>query len=146
VGTAVGDAEEIVLRVDSTVDDAEGLVGRVGTVTGSAEQITERALPVVDFVESTVAQVKPVLEALLLEEGVRAEQATMISTRAADLLVIADEVGTRLDLVDVRVVDDVDLEDYEAVLELMDILLLIITSVERDVLPVERSLDSVAPE
>ena len=46
----------------------------------------------VDFVESTVAQVKPVLEALLLEEGVRAEQATMISTRVTELLVTADEV------------------------------------------------------
>ena len=146
VGTAVGDAEGLVLRVDSTVDDAEGLVGRVGTVTGSAEQITERALPVVDFVESTVAQVKPVLEALLLEEGVRAEQATMISTRVTELLVTADEVATRLAPVAGRVVDAVDSEDFEAVLELIDNLPQLITSVERDVLPVVRSLDSVAPE
>lgn len=146
VDSTVGDAEEIVLRVDSTVDDAEGLVGRVGTVTGSAEQITERALPVVDFVESTVAQVKPVLEALLLEEGVRAEQATMISTRVTELLVTADEVATRLAPVAGRVVDAVDSEDFEAVLELIDNLPQLITSVERDVLPVVRSLDSVAPE
>src|SRR5699024_4420781 len=105
VDSTVGDAEGLVLRVDSAVGDAEGMVGRFGRMRGSADQIVERGLPGVDFLESAVAQVKPVHEALLLEEGVRAVQATRICTRVIELLVTADEVATRLAPVAGRVVD-----------------------------------------
>lgn len=153
VDTTVGAAEGLVRRVDSTVDRADGIIdradgitGRADGVAGSAEAIVERAVPVVDFVESTVAEVRPVLEALLLEEGVRAEQARIVSTRVAELLGAADEVARKLTPLAGRVADTVSSEDFEAVLEVVDNLPENVRAVERDVLPVVRSLDTVAPE
>ena len=160
VGTAVGDAEELVLRVDATADTADelvlridstagaadGIVARVDTTVGEAGQLVERAAPLLEFVESTVASVRPVLEELLLEEGVRAEQAKFIAGRVTELLVVADDVATKLAPIAGRVADTVDSDDFEAVLEVIDNLPAIIQSVEKDVIPVIRSLDTVAPE
>ena len=160
VATAVGDAEDLVLRVDSTVDSADGLVVRVDSTVGAAEgvvlradstvgdaeQLVERVTPVLELVETTVAEVRPVLEELLLEEGVLSDQAKLIATRVTELLVVADDVATKLMPVVGRVADTVDSDDFEAVLDVIDNLPAIIKAVETDVLPVVRSLDTVAPE
>ncbi|HIW68556.1 MAG TPA: methyl-accepting chemotaxis protein, partial [Candidatus Dietzia merdigallinarum] len=146
VDSTVGDAEGLVLRVGSTVGDAESMVVRVGETVGEAEQLVARVAPSLDFVESTIGAVRPVLEELLLEEGVRAEQARVVANRVTELLVVADDVATKLVPVVTRVTDKVDTKEFEAVLEVIDNLPAIIQSVESDVLPIVRSLDSVAPE
>lgn len=160
IGTSVDDAEELVLRVDSTVDSADGLVLRIDSATGAAEalvtrvhstvgdaeQIVERTAPLLEFVETTVAGVRPVLEELLLEEGVRAEQAKYMAGRVTELLTVADEMATKLVPIVGRVADTVDSDDFEAVLDVIDNLPTIVNAVEKEVLPVIRSLDTVGPE
>src|SRR5690606_36706371 len=119
VDATVDTADELVVRIDSTAGAADGIVKRVGSTVGEAGQLVERAAPLLDFVESTVASVRPVLEELLLEEGVRAEQAKFIAGRVTELLMMADDVATKLAPIAGRVADTVDSDDFEAVLEVI---------------------------
>ena len=143
----------MVVRVGSTVESAEGVVARVRTTVDTADDLVldaggliERVVPLVDFADSTFAQVKPVVEALLVDADLDVEAARVVATRMTEVLAWADKTIRLLEPIADDVLESVDPDEVKAVIQFIDHLPALGDSLENDVMPVLASLDTVAPE
>lgn len=146
VGRTVDSADHVVARVDSTVDSADLVVAHVETTVSAADLLVGRAMPLLDFAEDTVDGFRPIVQALLVAADLDPERARQVATRLVEVLAWADSVVTRLAPLADRVLDSVDPEEIDAVVALIDHLPELTDSLEKDILPVLSTLDTVAPE
>ncbi|MBB1010268.1 methyl-accepting chemotaxis protein, partial [Dietzia sp. SLG510A3-3B2-2] len=149
----IDSAEGVVVRVGSTVESAEGVVARVRTTVDTADDLVldaggliERVVPLVDFADSTFAQVKPVVEALLVDADLDVEAARVVATRMTEVLAWADKTIRLLEPIADDVLESVDPDEVKAVIQFIDHLPALGDTLENDVMPVLASLDTVAPE
>ncbi|MGN7227868.1 methyl-accepting chemotaxis protein [Dietzia maris] len=153
VDGTIDSAEGVVVRVGSTVESAEGVVARVRTTVDTADDLVldaggliERVVPLVDFANSTFAQVKPVVEALLVDADLDVETARVVATRMTEVLAWADKTIRLLEPIADDVLESVDPDEVKAVIQFIDHLPALGDTLENDVMPVLASLDTVAPE
>lgn len=153
VDGTVDSAEGVVVRVGSTIDSAEGVVARVRTTVDTADDLVidaggliERVVPLVDFADSAFAQVKPVVEALLVDADLDIETARVVATRMTEVLAWADKTIRLLEPIADDVLESVDPDEVKTVIQFIDHLPALGDTLENDVMPVLASLDTVAPE
>lgn len=153
VGATVDSADAVVLRVESTVDSADNAVTRVSSTVDAADGLVvtagglvDRVVPMLDLAESALAPVRPVVEALLVDAELDPELAKLVATRITEVLVYADKTVAMLEPITDQVLGSVDPDEVRAVVQFIDHLPVLGATLERDVLPVLASLDTVAPE
>lgn len=153
VRDTVARANRVVDEVGRTVDSADGVVARVGSTVDSADALVttaggliDRVVPMLDFAESALAPVRPVVEALLVDADLDPELARLVATRITEVLVYADKTITLLEPVTEEVLTSVEPDEIRAVVQFIDHLPVLGNMLERDVMPVLASLDTVAPE
>lgn len=150
-------------RVLSLLDRAEGLLDRAEEVVGRAQSVVGRVEGVVEAAATEVARVGAVVDAAEAQVGRVAavvDGAAMESARVATVVDVASAETTRVAaLVDglepsltklqptLRVLADTTHPDEVAALvTLVDHLPALTDQVERDLLPVLKTLESVAPD
>lgn len=153
VSRTVSKADGVVARVGSTVDAADGVVARVGSTVDAADGLVStagglvgRAEPLLGFAESAVAPIRPVVEALLLDADLDPELARLVAGRIVEVLVYIDGALATLEPIVDQVLGSIDPQEIKAVVDLIDHLPALATTLEKDVMPVLASLDNVGPE
>ncbi len=114
--------------VDRVVTDVDGLLGRIEATRAEAQEVAQRT-------ETTRAKADQLIDDTVASVA-----------RVATLLDSLEPSLTKLQPTIERLADTTDPREVDALVQLIDHLPLLATQVERDVLPVMRTLSSVAPD
>ncbi|MDT0187758.1 hypothetical protein Q9S36_47000 [Microbacterium sp. ARD31] len=143
-------------RAEAVLDRAETMVGRAGTTIGNVEAVVEaaavevaRVSAVVDAAAGEVERVAAVVDGAVLESARVATVVDVASTGTARIAALIDDLEPSLTKLQptLRVLADTTHPDEVAALvTLVDHLPALTDQVERDLLPVLKTLESVAPD
>lgn len=138
----LGEVEQLVRKVNGTIDSVDGIVARAGTLVDRTANVVADAEKAVDEVRAITASASDVAE----RAGLVVTTAGHTANTANELIDMYEPLAKQAQPLAKRFVDELSPHEVEAAIKLVDELPVLTEHLISDILPILATLDKVGPE
>ncbi|MDX8048780.1 hypothetical protein SK571_05270 [Lentzea sp. BCCO 10_0798] len=138
----LGEVEQLVRKVNGTIDSVDGIVAKAGTLVDRTANVVADAEKAVDEVRAITASASDVAE----RAGLVVTTAGHTAHTAGELIAMYEPLAKQAQPLAKRFVDELSPHEVEAAIKLVDELPVLTEHLISDILPILATLDKVGPE